>query len=159
MQSICDLRVSANTRGLTSPEAVIAESIYDTIPQYRYAARILASGEIYTRTAPQSHKYRELSANHGAAYTWENNELITIAHDTPVYRMRQMVRAYADYKAGRIHPGIWDNYSHGGYMTRRGLYANYNDFAIERIKRIAESHTECTIDGQAGHDMRVAMRN
>jgi hypothetical protein len=157
-QSICDLRIAANVNGLTDQEAVIAEAIYDVIPQYRVAAKVLAQGKVYTRIAPQVGGHKDLDANCGAAYTWEDGQLVTICHNTPVYRMQRMIEAYPDYLSGRIDADIWNNYSHGGYMTRRGLYANYGESHVSRIGRIALSHVECTIEGKAGHDIRVAMR-
>jgi len=137
----------------------IEKEIKGVIPQYRVAAKILAEGRIYTRTAPQNYAYRDLNAGRGAAYIWRNNELITICHDTTVHRMRQAIKAYPDFLAGKIDSNVWQNYITNGYSTRRGLYANYSQKNKERMSKIAESHIDIITDGERGHRQRVIMRN
>lgn len=140
----------------------IATAIKNIIPQYKCAAKKLASGKIFTRTAPQSYGYRDLNANCGAAYIWEDDKLVTICHNVRVYRLHKIVKAYNDYTNGIIPQFVWENYKTNGYNTRRGLYADYSN-QKERMYRIAKSHADymgCeTGNSSFDHGMRVSMRS
>ncbi len=140
----------------------IEEEIKGIIPQYHHAAKILATGAIYTRTAPQ-YNYRDLVANRGAAYIWEDNQLITVAHNITTHRLCNVVCAYHDWKKGIIPIIVWENYITNGYNTRRGLYASYTEAQIEKMKNIGRSHADWagneTGISSVDHRVRVAMRN
>ncbi len=91
-------------------------------------------------------------------FAYSDGEIDCVAEGVTAHRSRVIMAAYNDYLDGKINEDVWNNYCTNGYNTRRGLYVNYTH-KINRIKRIAESHTECDAEGQAGHDYRVALRN
>lgn len=159
-QSMTDIRIRPNLSGLNEKEKEIAEHIYDIIPHYRAAAKVLARGEIYRRSSPMG-GHRDLDGNKWALYWWDENkkELITIAHNITPHRGAQVMRrGWEDYRRGIIDPEIWGNYITNGYNTRRGLYSNYNPEKKEKIKSISRSHADIMIEGKEGHDMRVRAR-
>jgi len=144
-ESITDLRIRPNLKGLTSQEVKIAKKIYDFIPQYRCASRVLATGSIYTRTSPQGGGYRDMEANRGSAYIFEKGELVTICHNINITRLRVATEAYKDWKNGKIDTSIWENYITNGYTTRIGLYrANKIESRKNKAKRMGQSHADYT---------------
>ena len=163
MAPIQDCRLRANVTGLTPEEAKIAKKIYNTIPQYRIASKVLDMGKIYIRTAPH-HGYKDLSANCGSAYIWDNEtkSLNCIIHNCGVYRLHEAVNHYQDYIDGIISTTVWENYITNGYNTRRGLMADYSK-TLNRMNEIARSHANLmgceTGDSTTDHMIRVRMRN
>lgn len=152
-----------NMRGLTEDEAKIAVDIYELIPQYRVAARKLASGKLYSRKSPQVGGYKNMRANEMEVYEWTNHGGLRLVCSCSVYRAERAMAAYRDYQNGKIDPAIWDNYITDGHNTKRGLYANYDSKKKDRIRQIARSHADYmgseTGNSKYDHDQRVRIRN
>ena len=132
-------------------------------PQHKIAAKTLIAGKIYVRTAPHGSDYGDLRAGCGAAYILEKGKVVTICHNTNIHRLKKAIKAYPDYKKGKIPAWVWENYINNGYLTRRGLYANYSDANKDRISRIAKSHADYlgreTKSSKYDHEQRVRARN
>jgi hypothetical protein len=162
MKCISDCRLRGDYRGLSDDEREIAQEIYDQIPQYRSAARVLAKGAIYTRSAPHG-GYKDLAPNTCTLYVWEDMQLDVIADGVSCHRGKVIKKNYPRYKRGEIDPVIWENYITGGYNTR---YTGLRDVSAEkkeRMRRIARSHADYmgseSGDSSYDHNQRVRMRN
>ena len=150
MQSICDLRIGYNIKGLSEAEGRIAAAIYNKIPQYRSAARSIS----------KSRYYRRCHVDYTASLYWYDGETLHLIAKTTKHRINNILKAHQAYISGEtdIHPDIWENYCRGGYMTRRGLRAAYSEHTIARTGNIAMSHMICTDSGKEAHNYRVSIR-
>lgn len=153
-QSICDLRIAANIRGLNEQEQHIARSIYKEIPHYRVAARSLVATGWYR----QSHIDYSRSI-----YRWNGDQLNHIATTTK-HRTNIIEKEYPHYAAGEIDSDIWNNYCTGGYTTRIGLLrANRIENSRLTAKRMSKSHADYigmeTGNSTQDHQNRVMMRS
>lgn len=150
-QSMCDIRLEANTRGLSEQEAKIARACYDFIPHYRMAAKSMARTRYYIRA----------NYDYGATLFYWNGEEVEHIATTSKHRIGVIQSAHENGDRARIPADIWANYCIGGYTTRKGLYRAAKDSkALDQARRMAQSHMNLGhIEGRAGHDIRVRSRN
>jgi len=152
-QSMCDIRIKPNLGNLTSKEKKIAKEIWRDIPQYRSAARSLATTGFYR-------------VNHidytASLFTWKKGELETIASGITRHRITIIRNEYPH--RNKYNPSIWENYCTGGYTTRIGLRrANISEEKRETASRMGRSHADYmgleSGNPKRDHDARVSMRN
>ena len=91
----------------------------------------------------------------------EKWEIETLCYNTTRHRACNLRAAHQKWLLKNINQDVVENYKNNGYMTRRGLFANY-DGTTERIKKIARSHADYawqeTGDSTTDHNARVEMR-
>ena len=119
--------------------------------QYRKAAKCVKEKGYYTRG-------RCFFGNHDL-YVLKNGKIEILCYNTTKHRMGVVLRAFLNNTLDNVEEDILRNYVNNGYMTRRGLFADYSEKKKERITRIADSHRECYMPGKEGHDIRVRIRN
>lgn len=92
-------------------------------------------------------------------YYFDGDDFECVACGITRWRGKKLIEAYNNGSIARVPEFVLDNYIHNGYMTRRGLFAEYSKETENRIKRISLSHFLCDLDGEEGHKIRVSLRN
>lgn len=132
----------------------IMEQMKGSVYQYRKATDSLMNNGYYLRQMPYSQGgYADLYVLAKDGVT-----VILLASNCSVHRCRILAKSYTDGTLDNVPEYILTNYTHNGYMTRRGLFADY-DKSRNRIECIADSHIAIPQRGTAAHDMRVRLRN
>ena len=96
-------------------------------------------------------------------YLNEEGLIETLCCDTTKHRAEVLLDALLTGSINSVEESVINNYATNGYNTRRGLFADVNDEKLERIKKIARSHSDYmgmeSGDSKADHEARVFLRN
>lgn len=131
----------------------LIEQMKGEVFQYRKASKELSEKGYYLRQ--RSYKYKNLCD----LYILQDNKVKMLAYNCTFHRCKQLINAFTSGKLKDVSPEVLQNYTTNGYNTRKGLFANYSDTNIKRIKQIAFSHAEIMQDGKFAHEKRVLLRN
>ena len=153
--------ISGKKRGLSQEECI--ELMDEVVSQYKCAGKRIFENGYYQR----GRSFRPLDGGHPSNcdvyYLSPQKTIETLCYDTSYHRTLQLIKALKKGKLDTIDTDILNNYVTNGYLTRRGLFADYNDNKIERIKKIAMSHADYmgneSGDSEFDHLRRVEMRN
>ena len=128
----------------------------------KIGAKQIKKGDIcYVASTPQCHGYGGYRANTTRAYIWTGDGVELLFSDLSNHRAKQAIRHYSKYRNGQINPEVWHNYITGGYHTRRGLLADYDNAIRSTLKRIAQSHADYLgneVDSTTDHQARMRLR-
>lgn len=89
----------------------------------------------------------------------EADTIIQLCYNITRHRAFVVLKAHRNNTLKDVEEDVLNNYLNNGYMTRRGLFADYGEKKRNRIRRIADSHRAVFLGGAEGHNIRVRMRN
>lgn len=115
----------------------------------------------YFVSCPAHHSYYDWQRDTSRLYRYdsETERIECIFENTKTYRARVFYRLMLAGKLEKVNPIVIENYLHNGFLSRRGLLAEYSAEKLERMERVSMSHFLLPDRGKAAHEARQFLRN
>lgn len=133
-----------------------------SVAQYKRAARALLNDGYYCRGRKFGRPDDGGRPGYVDIYVLDpDGEVDVLCYNTSPHRARRLLKAYQDGTLSAVPSEVINNYKTNGYITRRGLFADYSA-SLDRIRKIARSHADLlgceSGNSTTDHYARVAMR-
>ena len=115
----------------------------------------------YFVSCPRKCGYGEWNRDTSRLYVYNSTteHIDCFFENVKTHRAKVFFQLWCGGKLGNVKQIVIDNYLHNGFLTRRGLLAEYSAENLERMERMSMSHFLLPDSGKVAHEARKLWRN